>query len=119
MSSFFQNIRLIAEEIVSSEHADVNLALVEYRDHPPQDDTFITRVHDFTPSVRTMKGWLEDCSAAGGMCHNGSIVHIYITYVILKYLLELYTPRIYLGVAIYYYIFTVMSGNTILRPDWK
>ena len=62
----FQNIRKIVEEIVSSEHADVHMALVEYRDHPPQDATFITRPHDFTPSVRTMKGWLEACSAQGG-----------------------------------------------------
>ena len=54
------------EEIVSSEHADVHMALVEYRDHPPQDATFITRPHDFTPSVRTMKRWLEGCSADGG-----------------------------------------------------
>ncbi len=40
------------EEIVSAEKADVHLALVEYRDHPPQDSSFVTRVHDFTPSVK-------------------------------------------------------------------
>ncbi len=61
-----QNIRTIVEEIVSAEKADVHLALVEYRDHPPQDSSFVTRVHDFTPSVKTMKGWLDGCSASGG-----------------------------------------------------
>jgi hypothetical protein len=61
-----QNIRNIVEEIVSKEKADVRLALVEYRDHKPQDSTFVTRVNDFSPSVKTMKGWLEQCSAAGG-----------------------------------------------------
>jgi len=30
------NIRSIVEEIVVSEKSDVRMALVEYRDHPPQ-----------------------------------------------------------------------------------
>ncbi|KAL3878646.1 hypothetical protein ACJMK2_030977 [Sinanodonta woodiana] len=61
-----QNIRTIVEEIVASEKSDIKLALVEYRDHPPQDSSFVTRVHDFTPSPKTMKSWLESCSAEGG-----------------------------------------------------
>lgn len=61
-----RNIRLIVEEIVSKEKADVRLALVEYRDHPPQDRTFVTRVNDFSPSVKKMKGWLDQCKAQGG-----------------------------------------------------
>jgi Mg-chelatase subunit ChlD len=60
------SIRDIVEAIVSSEKSDVRLALVEYRDHPPQDTTFITRKHDFTSSVKTMKEWLDACSAQGG-----------------------------------------------------
>jgi hypothetical protein len=36
ISSATQNIRSIVEEIVVSEKSDVRLALVEYRDHPPQ-----------------------------------------------------------------------------------
>jgi len=39
---------------------------VEYRDHPPQDETFVTKKHDFTDSVKEMKNWLEGCSAQGG-----------------------------------------------------
>lgn len=31
-----ENIRSIVEEIVTSEKSDIQLALVEYRDHPPQ-----------------------------------------------------------------------------------
>lgn len=61
-----ENIRFIVEEIVTSEKSDIRLALVEYRDHPPQDDTFVIRVHDFTAKVKEMKGWLEQCEAAGG-----------------------------------------------------
>lgn len=54
------------EEIVSMEKSDVQLALVEYRDHPPQDSSFVTRVHDFTPSVSRMREWLQECCAQGG-----------------------------------------------------
>ncbi|XP_077977429.1 uncharacterized protein LOC144432990 [Glandiceps talaboti] len=61
-----QSIRSIVEEIVSREKSDIHLALVEYRDHLPQDSTFVTRVHDFTQSVSTMKTWLDGASAQGG-----------------------------------------------------
>jgi len=61
-----QSIRTIVEDIVSAEKSDIHLALVEYRDHPPQDNTFVTRTNDFTDSVKTMKGWLDQSSAAGG-----------------------------------------------------
>ena len=70
MSSYIktaqENIRNIVEQIVASEKSDIHLALVEYRDHPPQDRTFVTRTHDFTGSVGTMKGWLDQCRAEGG-----------------------------------------------------
>ena len=61
-----QNIRRIVEEIVAKEKSDVHLALIEYRDHPPQESSFVTRVHDFTASVKKMKTWLEAASASGG-----------------------------------------------------
>ncbi|UJR14504.1 hypothetical protein I4U23_001500 [Adineta vaga] len=66
IASATNSIRSIVEEIVVSEKSDIRLALVEYRDHPPQDTTFVTRVHDFTAKVSEMKGWLEQCSAQGG-----------------------------------------------------
>jgi hypothetical protein len=56
----------IVEAIVASENSNVHLALVEYRDHPPQDASFVTRTHDFTSSVSTMKTWLDNCMASGG-----------------------------------------------------
>lgn len=61
-----KSIRQIVEEIVASEKSDVRLALVEYRDHPNQDPTFVTRPHDFTASVKEMKTWLDACIAQGG-----------------------------------------------------
>ncbi|XP_052798673.1 uncharacterized protein LOC128230445 [Mya arenaria] len=70
MSSYIEeartNIRDIVEEIVTVENTDVRLALVEYRDHPPQESSFVTRTHDFTDSVATMKGWLDLSRANGG-----------------------------------------------------
>lgn len=66
INSARDNIRHIVEQIVASEKSDVRLALVNYRDHPPQESTFVTEVHDFTASPNTMKGWLADTSANGG-----------------------------------------------------
>lgn len=40
--------------------------MVEYRDHPPQEETFVVRANDFTESIKEMKKWLEACSAQGG-----------------------------------------------------
>lgn len=43
-------------ETISRTAFNVHLALVEYRDHPPQDQTFVTNKHEFTSSVQEMKG---------------------------------------------------------------
>ncbi|CAG2191141.1 unnamed protein product [Mytilus edulis] len=61
-----QNIRGIVDKIVATSGSDVRLALIEYRDHSPQDRTFVTRKNDFTSSVSTMKSWLNSASANGG-----------------------------------------------------
>ncbi|CAF3378834.1 unnamed protein product [Rotaria socialis] len=60
------NICSIITEIVANEKSDIRLALIEYRDHPPQDATFVTRVHDLTSNIDEMTSWLEDCNAEGG-----------------------------------------------------
>ena len=36
INSATQNIRYIVKEIVASEKSNIHLALIEYRDHPPQ-----------------------------------------------------------------------------------
>ncbi|XP_041363837.1 uncharacterized protein LOC121379331 isoform X2 [Gigantopelta aegis] len=60
------NIENIIDSIVADGNVEVHMAFIEYRDHPPQDDTFVSRYHDFTDSVSEMKGWLSECSAEGG-----------------------------------------------------
>lgn len=60
------NVIQIVNEIVESEDCNVRLALVEYRDHPPVEESFITQIHDFTETPGVMKNWLRNCSAGGG-----------------------------------------------------
>lgn len=60
-----KHVRTIAETVARTAF-NVKLALVEYRDHPPQDNSFITNVHDFTHSLDEMKGWVDGMSARGG-----------------------------------------------------
>ncbi|XP_070579982.1 uncharacterized protein [Ptychodera flava] len=61
-----KSIQGIVEEIVAKEMSDIHLALVEYRDHPPEDRTFITRVMDFTPSLKKMQQKMTSMSPYGG-----------------------------------------------------
>lgn len=70
MSSYIRsardNVRHIVEELVATEVSDVRVALVEYRDHPPQESTFVTRVNDFSNRIADMRRWLENSTANGG-----------------------------------------------------
>ena len=54
------------EKVVSFEKIDARFGLVAYRDHPPQDSTFITRTFDFTTSRKTMQTNVDWMSAQGG-----------------------------------------------------
>lgn len=60
-----KHVQYIAETI-SRTAFNVRLGLIEYRDHPPQDRSFVTRVHDFTANVAEMKQWVDGMSASGG-----------------------------------------------------
>lgn len=70
MSSYISaaqaNIVSIVEKIVAAEKADVQFGLVAYRDHPPQDRTYVTKVFDFTSSLKTMQSSVKSLSAQGG-----------------------------------------------------
>merc|ERR1719228_3201403 len=56
----------IVQKLVAFEKTDLRFALVEYRDHPPQDHTFITRVSQFTKSMSTMKKNVDKMKPHGG-----------------------------------------------------
>lgn len=70
MGSYIQaardSIRSTVEEIVAAESADIRVAITAYRDHPPQDSSFVTQSYDFTPSVSKVKKTLESLQASGG-----------------------------------------------------
>lgn len=70
MGSYIQkgrdSIMNIVEKVTASEKADVRFAYIAYRDHPPQDRSFITKVHDFTKSTKDMRHNLSLYNAQGG-----------------------------------------------------
>jgi Mg-chelatase subunit ChlD len=61
-----KNIEAIVERLVQSEGYDLRFALVAYRDHPPQDQTFVTKTFGFTSELTIMQGHLATLSAQGG-----------------------------------------------------
>jgi len=61
-----QSIRAIISRIIQQADADVRLGLVAYRDHPPQDKTYVTQIFEFTREIAVMQSNLDTLSAAGG-----------------------------------------------------
>jgi von Willebrand factor type A domain len=45
---------------------DLQVGLVEFRDHPPQDSSFVTRVYPLTGDLRTMQAAINGLRADGG-----------------------------------------------------
>merc|ERR1712137_400401 len=61
-----QNMELIARRLSDAEGYDLRFGLVAYRDHPPQDQTFVTKAFPFSSSVAEMQAHLRTLSAQGG-----------------------------------------------------
>lgn len=61
-----ENIQKIIHDIVVAESCNVRFALVSYRDHPPQDVSFVTKKHDFTSKVEKIQKWVDLMKAQGG-----------------------------------------------------
>jgi hypothetical protein len=70
MGSYIQaaktNIQAIVKRLSEQENADLRFGLVAYRDHPPQDMSFITQTFPFTTTLAGMQKNLASLSAAGG-----------------------------------------------------
>ena len=45
---------------------DLLFGLVAYRDHPPQDNTYVTKKFDFTNNITIMQSYLNELTANGG-----------------------------------------------------
>lgn len=61
-----RNILAIVEGIAQKERVGVRFGLVCYRDHPPQEATYVTRVFQFTTDVAQMKAYVDTMAAVGG-----------------------------------------------------
>lgn len=49
-----------------AKNCSIRFALIKYRDHPPQDSTFITEVFPFTDKIARMKKNVDTMAASGG-----------------------------------------------------
>ena len=48
-----------------TEGLQLRFAIVSYRDHPPQDSSYVTKINDFTDNYETIE-FLKTISAGGG-----------------------------------------------------
>jgi hypothetical protein len=53
------------EEKVHSEGIELRFAVVTYRDHPPQDSTYVTKIQDFT-NDKEIRDYINKLDAFGG-----------------------------------------------------
>lgn len=64
------NIEVICDSITQSDELRgaeaLRIALIAYRDHPPQDKSYVTRTFPFTTSVEQVKENLHSLYASGG-----------------------------------------------------
>lgn len=70
IASATKNIETICDNIIRSEQLSgpgaLRVGLLAYRDHPPQDHTYIVKNFGFTPEVSEMKTNLKTLYASGG-----------------------------------------------------
>lgn len=48
---------------------DMQVGIVEYKDHPPQDSSFVTKVHPFTNKMERVQNGIDSLSPSGGGDH--------------------------------------------------
>ncbi|KAJ4459362.1 putative Alpha-protein kinase vwkA [Paratrimastix pyriformis] len=62
-----ENLNKIVSQISSSGSVDsLRIAVIKYRDHPPQDSTFVTQVVDFTSDLTAIRAAIGSMSPEGG-----------------------------------------------------
>jgi Mg-chelatase subunit ChlD len=60
-----QMVRMI-DELVDAAAIDLQLAIVQYRDHPPQEASFVYHVEPFTGELQAAQNAIQALSANGG-----------------------------------------------------
>ena len=70
MSSYINSardsIQNIVDVVASHQNTDVRFGYVAYRDHPPQDSSFVTQCHKFMTTPTEMKSAIATFGAQGG-----------------------------------------------------
>ncbi|PWN50387.1 vWA-like protein [Violaceomyces palustris] len=69
INSATKNIETICENIIQSEQLGpgaLRIGLIAYRDHPPQDHTYVVKNFGFSTEVETVKTNLKSLYASGG-----------------------------------------------------
>ena len=61
-----EHIRLIAQKAIKEGELSLRMAIVEYRDHPPEETSFITKVHQFEGNIDSFQQTLEGIGIHGG-----------------------------------------------------
>ncbi len=59
------NIQSIVSKI-GCHGANVRFGLISYRDHPPQEKSYVTQCHPFTDDIEKMRGYVHSMTAQGG-----------------------------------------------------
>jgi hypothetical protein len=54
------------KELSAKSSIDLRIGLVEYRDHPPQDMSFVTRINQLSPDLKEMQKVINGLRADGG-----------------------------------------------------
>lgn len=49
-----------------SERCDLRVGIVNYRDHEPQDTTYVTQIHHLTDNIKKTKKFIKNTEAEGG-----------------------------------------------------
>lgn len=65
LSAQRQMVQMI-EAVTQAAAINLRLAVVEYRDHPPQDNTFVYQVHNFTADLEKAQKTIMALAANGG-----------------------------------------------------
>ena len=54
------------KQLSTYSNIDLQVGLVEYRDHPPQDTSFVTRIYPLTANLQEMQKCINKLKADGG-----------------------------------------------------
>lgn len=61
-----QHLRSAVESLCAANQVNARVGLVEYRDHPPQEKTFVTKVHPMTADLTKTQNVIAKLAAVGG-----------------------------------------------------